>query len=54
MVDEAETTIHQYGGNRHTLYLRLDLIEDSAFPFDPGQPLTIKIDGDRLIIEAQP
>jgi antitoxin component of MazEF toxin-antitoxin module len=50
MVREARTTIRRVG-SRHTLYLRKDLVEDSQFPFKPGEPLTVKIDGDRLIVE---
>jgi hypothetical protein len=50
MVREARTTIRK-SGSRHTLYLRKDLVEDSQFPFKPGEPLVIRIEGDRLIIE---
>jgi hypothetical protein len=27
------------------------LVEDSQFPFKPGEPLIIRIDGDRLVVE---
>jgi len=50
MVREARTTIHKVG-SRHTIYLRKDLVEDSQFPFKPGEPLIIRIDGDRLVVE---
>lgn len=50
MVTEAETTIQQ-AGSRHTIYLRKDLVNDSAFPFEPKQPLIVKIEGERLVIE---
>ena len=50
MVTEAETKI-QKAGSRHTIYLRKDLVNDSAFPFGPKQPLIVKIQGERLVIE---
>lgn len=50
MVREARTTIHKVG-SRHTIYLRKDFVEDSQFPFKPGEPLIVRIDGDRLVVE---
>ena len=50
MVTEARTKIHK-AGSRHTIYLRKDLVMDSAFPFKPKEPLLIKIEGKRLLIE---
>ena len=29
------------------------LVEDSNFPFKVGEPLIIRIDGDRLVIERE-
>lgn len=50
MVDQVETKIHQVG-SRHSIYLRKDLVTDSGFPFKVGEPLIVRIDRDRLIIE---
>jgi len=50
MVTEAKTKIQQ-AGSRHTIYLRKELVKDSAFPFKPKQPLIVKIQGERLVIE---
>ena len=50
MVTRAETTIQQVGA-RHTIYLRKDLVNDSSFPFKAKEPLTVRIDGETLIIE---
>ena len=50
MVTEAETKI-QKAGSRHTIYLRKDLVNDSAFPFKPKQPLVVRIEAKRLVIE---
>ena len=50
MVKEAPTKINKVG-SRHTIYLQKALVEDSMFPFKPGEPLIIKIKGDKLVIE---
>lgn len=50
MVTETETKIYAVG-SRHTIYLKKELVNDSAFPFNANQPLVIKIEGDRLVIE---
>ena len=50
MVKEAKTKIHQVG-SRHTVYLPKGLVEDSAFPFKSMEPLIVRIDGERLIVE---
>jgi hypothetical protein len=52
MVKESHTKIHQVG-SRHTMYLQKNLVEDSAFPFKPGEPLVVRVDGDKLIIERR-
>jgi len=50
MVRESITKINKVG-SRHTLYLQKALVEDSMFPFKPGEPLVIRIEGDKLVIE---
>lgn len=50
MVRQSESKIHKVG-SRHTMYLKADLVNDSNFPFKVGDPLIIKIEGDRLTIE---
>lgn len=50
MVKEIKTKIHQVG-SRHTIYLPKNLVEDSAFPFKPMEPLVARIDGEKLILE---
>jgi hypothetical protein len=50
MVLQATTKINKATGSRHTIYLKTDLVNDSKFPFKVGQPLLVRIDGDRLII----
>ncbi len=39
-------------GSRHTIYLEKAFVEDSLFPFKPNQPLSVRIDKNRLIIET--
>jgi hypothetical protein len=47
---EATTKINRVG-SRHSIYLQKGLVEDSAFPFKPGESLLIKIVGNKLVIE---
>jgi hypothetical protein len=35
------------------MYLKADLVNDSNFPFKVGEPLIIKIEGERLIVEGK-
>jgi hypothetical protein len=53
MVLQATTKINKATGSRHTIYLKTDLVNDSKFPFKVGQPLIVKIDDKRLIIETE-
>jgi hypothetical protein len=50
MVSEAKTKINEVR-SRHTIYLKKDLVKDSSFPFKVGEPLKIKIQDDKLVIE---
>src|SRR5947208_5147518 len=50
MVTHAEAKIHRVGP-RHTIYLAKDLVEDSTFPFRADEDLTVRIEGDALIID---
>src|SRR6059036_2439665 len=50
MVTRAEAKIHRVGP-RHTIYLAKDLVEDSTFPFRADEDLTVRIEGDALIID---
>lgn len=50
VVRQVKTKIRKVGP-RHTIYLRKELIDDSGFPFKIGEDLTVKIDGQTLIVE---
>src|SRR6059058_333981 len=50
MVTHAEAKIHRVGP-RHTIYLAKDLVEDSTFPFHANEDLTVRIEGEALIID---
>ena len=52
MVRQSETKIHKVG-SRHTMYLKADLVNDSNFPFQVGELLVVKIEGDKLIVESK-
>jgi hypothetical protein len=51
MVNQTRTKIIKVG-SRHTIYLEKAFVEDSQFPFKPNQPLSVRIDKNRLVIEA--
>lgn len=50
MVNQTKTKILKVG-SRHTIYLEKAFVEDSAFPFKPDEPLIVKIEGKRLVVE---
>jgi hypothetical protein len=50
MVNQTNAKITKVG-SRHTIYLEKAFVEDSLFPFKPNQPLLVKIEKNRLIIE---
>jgi hypothetical protein len=50
VVHQVKTKINKVG-SRHTIYLKKELIDDSGFPFKVGEPLTVKIEAGKLIIE---
>ena len=52
MVSQSKTKINRVG-SRHTIYLRKALVDDSAFPFKVGEPLIVRIEDDKLIIERE-
>ncbi|MEM3637601.1 MAG: hypothetical protein QXE12_02750 [Conexivisphaerales archaeon] len=52
MVSQTKTKILKVG-SRHTIYLEKAFVEDSAFPFRPSEPLIVKIEGKRLVIEKE-
>lgn len=51
MVDSTVSRITKYSGNRHSLYLRSDLVQDSAFPFEADEQVVVKIEEGRLVVE---
>jgi hypothetical protein len=52
MVLEGETKIYKSNGRR-SIYIPAGLIHDSAFPFKNGEPLSIWVEGQRVIIEKK-
>jgi hypothetical protein len=47
----AKSRRRGHSNGRRGIYIPAGLINDSAFPFKNGETLTIKIDGQWLIIE---
>lgn len=56
MVSEAPAKIYQTGKKqkKHLLFMRKDLVEDSKFPFKPGEELIARIEGNKIILEKAP
>lgn len=52
MALRAQSHLTPYGGTRHTIYVPLSLVRDSAFPFKAGQRLRLEIHGSSLIVTA--
>ena len=38
-------------GSRHTIYLEKPFVEDSAFSFKPKEPIVVRIEKNRLVVE---
>jgi hypothetical protein len=52
MVNQTRTKITKVG-SRHTIYLEKAFVEDSAFPFEPNQPLIAKVEKNKIVIESE-
>ncbi len=50
MVAQTKTKILRVG-SRHTIYLEKSFVEDSAFPFKPNEPISVRVEGKKLIVE---
>jgi hypothetical protein len=50
MVSQAKVKMYEVG-SRHTINLPSEFVRDSAFPFQPKEELTAKIQDDKVIIE---
>lgn len=50
MVDTTKVKIYAVG-SRHSINLPSEFVRDSAFPFQAGEDLVARIDGDQIIIE---
>jgi hypothetical protein len=52
LVNQTKTKILKVG-SRHTIYLEKAFVEDSQFPFEPDEPLLVRIDKNRLVVEKR-
>lgn len=51
MALEGNARFVSYEKSRTLIYVSKKVVDDSAFPFEPGDRLKIRIDGEKLIIE---
>ena len=53
MVLEGTGRLYQHAKGRVVLYIAAELHKDSAFPFEVGEAVKIKIDGKKLVVEKE-
>jgi len=52
MVSQAKVKL--YGSkSRHSINLPSDFVRDSAFPFEVGEELVARIEGEKIVIEKR-
>ncbi len=51
MTLEGKGSVYRHAKGRIVIYVPSDVHKDSAFPFDVGENVTVRIDGDRLVVE---
>ena len=51
MALEGSGKVHSPEASRTIIYVSQRVASDSAFPFKPGDELTVRIEGKRLVIE---
>ena len=52
MTNQANVKVYAYK-SRHSINLPSDFVRDSAFPFEVGEELMARIEGDKVIIERK-
>jgi len=52
MTNQANVKLYAYK-SRHSINLPSDFVRDSAFPFEVGEELMARIEGDKVIIERK-
>jgi hypothetical protein len=50
MVNKAKVKLYEYK-SRHSINLPSDFVRDSTFPFEPGEELIARIEGEKVILE---
>ena len=48
---EGQGRLYEHVKGRIVLYIPADVHKDSAFPFEIGEQVKVKIDGKRLVVE---
>ncbi len=50
MTLEGQGSIYQHAKGRLVIYIPADVTKDSAFPFEVGEKVKVRIDGEGLIV----
>jgi hypothetical protein len=50
---EATGTLYEFTKGKLVLYIPADVRKDSAFPFDVGEKVKVRIDGKKLVVEKE-
>jgi hypothetical protein len=50
MVSQTKVKLYEVK-SRHSINFPSDFVRDSAFPFKPGEELTARIEGKKVVIE---
>jgi len=50
---KAKILVPNKRGKTGLIYIPADIVKDSSFPFKPNEEVTIKIEGEKLVIEKR-
>ncbi|MBS7657952.1 MAG: hypothetical protein QW476_00800 [Candidatus Bathyarchaeia archaeon] len=50
---KAKILVPNKRGKTGLIYIPADIVKDSLFPFKPNEEVTIKIEGEKLVIEKR-
>jgi hypothetical protein len=54
MAAEGLGRIYEHSRGRHVLYIPTAVLRDTAFPFEVGQRVVVRIEGTRLVVRPAP
>jgi antitoxin component of MazEF toxin-antitoxin module len=50
---KAKILVPNKRGKTGLIYIPADIVKDSSFPFKPNEEVTVKIEGEKLVIEKR-